>query len=280
MIFDCKNYVKNTLEETKSIVKLCNLKPILGIITFSTFDKGTQSYLKGIIKDCEEVGIECRIRNTEASLLYTTIYNLKKENVDGIILMAPYPKGISYSYISTILTKTLDIDNFLNRNDCSECTIEAVSTIMVNICKYIDYSVSGKKVLIINRSERIGLPLSRLFLKLDAAVTICHSKVSKDDIIKYAKNSDIIISATSIPHFLTEDNIKEDSILFDLGTGVENGHIVGDFDTEGCKDKALMITPNPSGIGLVTRSCLIGKVLSNNIVFNKTIKALSEHPMD
>ena len=118
----------------------------------------------------------------------------------------------------------------------------------------------GKNVVIIGRSNIVGKPLSQCLLNKNATITICHSKTK--NIKEITKNADILIAAVGRPHFVTEDMVKDDAVVIDVGINRnEDGKLIGDVDFENVERKASYITPVPGGVGPMTIAMLMNNVV-------------------
>ena len=98
-----------------------------------------------------------------------------------------------------------------------------------------------------------------MLLNEGATVTVCHSRT--EDIKKHTLNADIVISATGIKHLITEDMIKEGTVVIDTGCIVEDGKVYGNVDFDRVSKKASLITPQVGGIGPVTIAMFLRNVI-------------------
>ena len=146
---------------------------------------------------------------------------------------------------------------FLGKKDAIiPCTSKAV----IETLDFYNIDLTGKKVVVVGRSNIVGKPLIPQLLAKNATVTVCHSKTKNID--EELRQADVIVMAIGKAKFLKKEQIKEGAILIDVGINFENGKIVGDIDYEDIKDKASMCTPVPGGIGTVTNALLIDNIIS------------------
>ena len=122
--------------------------------------------------------------------------------------------------------------------------------------------MKGKHVVVVGKSNIVGLPMSLLLLKNQATVTICHSETK--DIVKHLKMADIVVSACGCPRMIKKDWLKEGVVVIDIGitsipdsTRKRGYRLVGDVDFENVKDIASAITPVPGGVGPMTVAMLL-----------------------
>jgi len=132
----------------------------------------------------------------------------------------------------------------------------------IEIMKRNGVNLSGKNVVVLGRSNIVGIPISMLCLQENATVTICHSKTL--DIESHMRRADIVIAAIGIAKFVKVENVKAGVIVVDVGiNSIEDStrksgyRLVGDVDFEGVKTVASMITPVPGGVGPMTVAILM-----------------------
>ena len=146
---------------------------------------------------------------------------------------------------------------FKKKDALIPCTSKAV----IEVLDYYKINITGKKVVVVGRSNIVGKPLIPQLLAKNATVTICHSKT--ENLKEYTLMADVIIMAIGKPNFLKKDYIKDGAILIDVGINFYNGKMVGDIDFEDIKNKASKCTPVPGGIGVVTNSLLIQNIIKS-----------------
>lgn len=224
------------------------------------------SYVSGKEKACIYIGI----KNTTIKLpediseeeLLGMIANYNNDDsVDGILVQLPLPKHISEKKVIEAINIKKDVDGFHPLNVAnlwlkSPCMYPCTPK---GICKLIDESginVQGKRVVVLGRSNIVGLPISKLLLDRNATVTICHSKT--EDLPSISSQADILIAAIGKARFVKKEMIKEGSIVIDVGINRdEEGKLCGDVDFDDCFDKAGFITKVPGGVGPMTITCLM-----------------------
>lgn len=270
-----------TLEVKSSVEELIakNIHPKLMIVRVGERPDDL-SYEKSAIKRMEGCGIECEVTTMPVDISQDDfIEKLKAVNDDasvhGILLFRPLPKQIDENVVKHIISPEKDIDCFNPANVAkiaegdktgfAPCT----PTAAMEILKYNNIELKGKRAAVIGRSLVVGKPMALLLLGEDATVTICHSKTS--ELSRVAAEADILIAAIGKARMITDDFVKEGAVVIDVGINVDaDGNLCGDVDTEKCKDKASFITPVPAGVGSVTTAVLAKHVLkacclANNI---------------
>lgn len=258
--------VKNGVKELKSK----NIKPKLMIVRVGERNDDI-SYEKSAVKRMKSCNIECEVTVMPEDISQEDfIGKLKSVNDDeavhGILLLRPLPEQIDENAVKHIIDPRKDIDCFNNINVAkvtegdkrgfAPCTPTAV----MEILKYNNIPLRGKRAAVIGRSMVVGKPMALLLLSEDATVTICHSKT--ENLEKVAAEADILIAAIGMAGMITEGFVKEGAVVIDVGINVDaDGKLCGDVDTENCKEKASFITPVPGGVGSVTTAVLAKNVL-------------------
>ena len=258
ILINCKEIANEIKTNIKNKILECKRErnPILYVIQVGD-NSASESYIKGKKKDCEDVGIVCKLVHLHESISENDLIDLirditKNEECDGIIVQLPLPSHIDKNHIIDVIPKEKDVDGFRKDSDYIPCT-------PAGIMKVLDkFDITGKDCLIINRSNIVGRPLVNLLLDKDATVTIAHSKTK--DLHTKIKNADIIITAVGIPNFITTNMISNDKIFIDVSINRnEDGKLCGDIakETYNYLYRNSYITPVPNGIGLLTRAMLL-----------------------
>lgn len=258
--------IKSGVEELKAK----NIYPKLMIVRVGE-RSADLSYEKSAIKRMQDCGIECEVTALPQGICQDEfIEKLKSVNDDksvhGILLFRPMPKQIDENTVKHIISAEKDIDCFNPANVAKVAEGDKTGfapctpTAAMEILKYNNIQLKGKRAVVIGRSLVVGKPMAMLLLDEDATVTICHSKTS--ELPKVASEADILIAAIGKAKMITEDFIKEGAVVIDVGINVDSeGNLCGDVDTEKCKDKSSFITPVPAGVGSVTTAVLAKHVL-------------------
>lgn len=258
-----KEILRTQLEEMVGNAKEI---PQLAIIQVGD-DPASNSYIKGKMKDCNEIGLQCVLHKLPETAsednLGRTVYALSNnKNVYGIIIQLPIPARLNLENAQGVLVPEKDVDGFKYGSPYEPCTPYGIMT-------YLDYNnvnIDGANVVIIGRSDIVGKPLARMMTERNATVTLCHSHTK--DITQFTKTADIIVVAVGKEKFLTADMIGDNKpIIIDVGINKNaQGKLCGDVDYDNVISKCTDCTPVPGGIGLITRTMLLAN----------TIKAISE----
>ena len=267
MILDGKKVSSEIILDLENKIKALNKEINFAIIWVGN-DSASSIYVNNKIKKCESIGIKTTLYHLEESIteedLITLINKLNNDSsVNGILLQSPVPKGINITNCFNMIAPEKDIDGFSNQSVGNlvlgnKGFISCTPLGIIKLLDYYDIDVSGKHVVIINRSNIVGKPLMHLLIERDATVTMCHSKTI--DLEKYTKDADILITAVGKANFITKEMIKEQAIIIDVGISRVDGKVCGDVDFEDVVLKAAYITPVPGGVGPMTIAMVINNI--------------------
>ena len=244
------------------------IKPCLAVIQIGD-DPASNSYIRSKEKACNEIGIyfkHIKFNETvkEIEVINKILELNNDEYVHGILLQLPLPEGFNQDKLINYIARNKDVDGltdinvgklFNNKPGMVSCTPLGI----MKLFEKENIDVKGTNVTIVGRSNLVGKPLLGLLLNNDATVTICHSKT--ENLKKHTKNADILIVAVGKKHFITEDMVKEDAIVIDVGINKEDGKLYGDVDFSKVKTKVKKITPVPGGVGPMTVAMLMTNVI-------------------
>jgi len=243
-------------------------------------DGGSETYVAGKVKACEEVGFKSTLIRYEADIaeadLLKTVDELNRNSdIDGFIVQLPLPDHISEQKVIEAIDPKKDVDGFhpvnLGRMVLGlPAFVSATPSGILELIRRYGISTSGKSCVVVGRSNIVGKPMSILLsLKAnpgDATVTLCHSRTRNlPDIIRSA---DIIIAALGKPEFVTADMVKEGAVVIDVGiTRIKSAvtksgwKLIGDVKFDEVAPKCSFITPVPGGVGPMTIVSLLKNTL-------------------
>jgi methylenetetrahydrofolate dehydrogenase (NADP+)/methenyltetrahydrofolate cyclohydrolase len=271
--------------ETQGLYKKTKKSPGLAVILVGK-NTASQSYVRGKKNACEKAGFKSFSYDfpdgiSEAELLKLIKKLNKDKKVDGILVQLPLPENINEEKIINAIAFEKDVDGFhpenvgklwTNQDDgFFPCTPFGV----IELLKRYKIETSGKKVVIIGRSNIVGKPLAGLFLRneINSTVTVCHSRTK--NLSNVAKTADILVSAIGVAGFVTPEMVKEGAVVIDVGINrvssdcAKGYEICGDVDFKPVAEKASYITPVPGGVGPMTITMLLKNTL---ISFKRRVK--------
>ena len=243
-------------------------------------DGPSQTYVNSKINACKEVGFKSSLFKydnniTEKKLLEEIGKINNDDDIDGFIVQLPLPNSINQENIFNCVNPNKDVDGFhpLNYGKMTlgiDSVVPATPHGILELIKRYKIDLNGKKCLVIGRSQIVGRPISILLSQskefCNATVTLAHSRTL--NLNELTLDADVIISAIGRPEFLTENMVKEGSIIIDVGISrvkddnSNKGYkIVGDVDFKNVSKKASFITPVPGGVGPMTIAMLLRNTL-------------------
>ena len=229
----------------------------------------SQIYVRNKEKSANEVGLKSDVirypDSVEENTVLEKISELNKdETVSGILVQLPLPKHIDKQKVIEAIDPSKDVDGFhpMNVGNLSsgyESSVPCTPLGCYLLIKKIEPNLSGKKAVVVGRSNLNGKPMAQLLLKENCTVTIVHSKTK--DLKQECLRADILVAAVGVPKLVKKDWVKENSIIIDVGINKVGDKIVGDVDFDAVKDKSKAITPVPGGVGPMTIACLLKNTL-------------------
>ena len=251
-------------DEVTKLKKKFNNVPGLTVILIGELAP-SQIYVRNKEKSAKEVGLNSEVikypNDVDEKTILQKIKDLNEDtSVSGILVQLPLPKHIDKKKVIDSISPYKDVDGFhpMNVGNLSsgyESLIPCTPLGCYFLLKSVEPNLSGKKVVIIGRSNLNGKPMAQLLLKENCTVTITHSKTI--NLKSECLEADIIIAAVGIPELVKGDWVKKDSIIIDVGINKTEKGIVGDVDFEQVSKKAKALTPVPGGVGPMTIACLI-----------------------
>ena len=271
-ILDGKEFSKKLKQNIKEKVSEYKVEynKVPKLVTIMVGDsEASKTYVNMKEKACLNVGIDpvnvqLEKCTTEELIEIINQYN-DDPTVSGIMIQHPLPKSLDEKKCVEAIKSEKDVDgltesNFaklcFNQEGLFPCTPKGI----IELIKEYNIDLTGKKVLIIGRSQILGKPLSMMMLNENATVTIAHSKT--EEIEKLTKRADVVCACLGKPNFVKPEWVKKGTILIDAGYNAGN---IGDIDAEAYK-KASYYTPVPGGVGPVTVAELLNQTL---IAFEK-----------
>ena len=225
----------------------------------------SQIYVRNKEKSANEVGLKSEVikypDTVEEKTVLEKIEELNNdESVSGILVQLPLPKHIDKQKVIETITPSKDVDGFhpMNVGNLSsgyESSVPCTPLGCYLMIKKIEPNLSGKKAVIVGRSNLNGKPMTQLLLKENCTVTITHSRTK--DLKAECLEADIIVAAVGIPELVRGDWVKKDAIVIDVGINKTENGLVGDVAFDEVSKVAKALTPVPGGVGPMTIACLL-----------------------
>lgn len=238
--------------------------PALAVVVVGK-DAPSAVYLHKILDGCRKVGIEDRLVElgsdaTEADV-GAVLRSLQADpRIAGIITQMPLPPGIPLRSVIDVLDPLRDIDGIhpLNAGLLSlgyDGFLPATAHAAVEILRSSGIAISGRRAVVVGRSNVVGKPAALLLLRENATVTVCHSRTP--DLAAVLRTADIVVVAVGHPGLVTGDMLKTGAVVVDVGINVVDGRLVGDVDFDSAAPVASAIAPVPGGVGPLTNAILL-----------------------
>ena len=225
----------------------------------------SQIYVRNKEKSANEVGLKSEVikypDTVEEKTVLEKIEELNKdETISGILVQLPLPKHIDKQKVIETIAPSKDVDGFhpMNVGNLSsgyESSVPCTPLGCYLMIKKIEPNLSGKKAVIVGRSNLNGKPMTQLLLKENCTVTITHSRTK--DLKAECLEADIIVAAVGIPELVKGDWVKKDAIVIDVGINKTGNGLVGDVAFDEVSKVAKALTPVPGGVGPMTIACLL-----------------------
>ena len=264
-IIDGKQYAATLRAEIREKIERAGIQPGLAVVIVGQ-DPASQIYVRNKIKACAEVGIRSFAyelpETATQEQLETLLEELAKSNeVHGILLQLPLPKGFDADSAMEKIPVEKDVDGFskenlglltLHKERIVACTPSGI----MKLLEHYKIDVTGKNAVVLGRSDTVGKPMAMLLLNANATVTVCHSKTQ--NLKEICQSADILVSAIGKAKYVTADMVKDGAIVIDVGMNRDgNGKLCGDVDFDEVSKKASFITPVPGGVGPMTITMLM-----------------------
>jgi len=250
-------------------------KPHLAAILVGN-NPASEAYVGSKVKSCESLGFDSTLLRfnediTEAFLINEVQRLNDDDAIDGILVQLPLPRHISPDAVINAISPAKDVDGFhpisQGKMMLGQPTfLPATPYGIMLMLEHYNINIDGLHCVVIGRSNIVGTPMTILLSRNtnpgNATVTLCHSRTK--NLRDISREADIIIAAIGKPKFVTEEMIKENAVVIDVGINrvkdetKKSGYaLTGDVDFEKVAPKAGYITPVPGGVGLMTIAALL-----------------------
>ncbi|MEE0971269.1 MAG: bifunctional methylenetetrahydrofolate dehydrogenase/methenyltetrahydrofolate cyclohydrolase [Bifidobacterium ruminantium] len=271
--------IKKGLATRVETLKARGIEPGLGTILVGS-DPGSVKYVAGKHADCAEIGVNSIKRELPEDATFEQIAETVRElNADpactGYIVQLPLPKGVDENAIIDLIDPRKDADG-MHPYNLGELVLHAKGDVttplpctprgVIELLRAYDVDLNGKEVCVLGRGITIGRTIGLLLTRksVNATVTLCHTGTK--DVRDHMRRADVIVAAMGSAGFVKPDDIKEGAVLVDVGVSrvfdEEAGRyrVKGDVD-KACYEKVSAYTPNPGGVGPMTRAMLLQNVV-------------------
>ena len=226
----------------------------------------SQTYVKNKERAAAKIGILSKVEKLPETISEEELLaEIDKYNQDsrfhGILVQLPLPKHIDEEKILLAIDPKKDVDGFhpmnlgrlfVGKPEMIPCTPYGI----MKMFEAYDIDLTGKRAVVIGRSNIVGKPMAQLLLMKNATVTIAHSKTKH--LAEVAKEADILVVAIGRGHFVTKEFVKPGAVVIDVGMNRnQEGKLIGDVAFDEVSEIASYITPVPKGVGPMTITMLM-----------------------
>ena len=268
ILIDGKKEAANLREDLKQEVLVLKEKfnkvPGLTVILIGDMVP-SQIYVRNKEKSANEVGLKSEVikypEAIEEKIVLEKIEELNKDQtVSGILVQLPLPKHIDKQKVIETISPSKDVDglhpmNVGNLSSGYQGSIPCTPLGCYLLIKKVEPNLTGKKAVMIGRSNLNGKAMAQLLLQEDCTVTITHSKTK--NLKAECLAADIIVAAVGIKELVKGDWVKKDAIVIDVGINKTDKGLIGDVDFKEVSKIARALTPVPGGVGPMTIACLL-----------------------
>lgn len=262
-----KKWKDNAAQRTQALIEK-GVTPHLAVVVAGE-NPASQVYVHNKENACNRAGIRSTVLRlpescTQEELEGAVLALNADEQVHGILVQLPLPKGLDEARVLALIDPKKDVDSFhaMNAGKLMSGQPGFVPCTPLGVMKLLeayDIPTRGKHAVVIGRSNIVGKPMAMLLLAADATVTICHSKT--ENLAEIARQADILVAAVGRPNFVTGEMIKPGAAVIDVGINRVNGELIGDVNAKEAAEKAAYLTPVPGGVGQMTIAMLLSNTL-------------------
>ena len=271
-VLDGKAVAKSIREELAGRVAELRAKgitPGLGTVLVGD-DPGSHTYVRGKHRDCEQVGIAGIRRDLPATAGQEEVEQAVRElNEDpactGYIVQLPLPKGLDEGRVLELIDPLKDADGLQPVNLgrlvlMEEAPLPCTPRGIVELLGRYDVPLRGAEVVVVGRGVTVGRPLGLLLTRRseNATVTLCHTGTR--DLAAHTRNADVVVAGAGVPGLITPDMVKPGAAVLDVGVTRTDSGLAGDV-APGVDEVAGYLSPNPGGVGPMTRAMLLVNVV-------------------
>jgi len=278
ILLDGKKTAEEFQENIKNEIKELKIQPGLAVVLVGE-RKDSQTYVKMKRQAAEQVGIKFFLEEKPSTITQEDLLKAVKElnnnkEVHGLIVQLPLPSHINEKEILDAVSYEKDIDGFhplnigaLTMKGREPKFVPCTPKGCIELLERSGISLDGKHVVVLGRSNTVGIPAAMLALHKNATVSICHSRTK--NIEEIVRQADVLIAAVGRAEMVKKEWLKEGVVVIDVGinsvpdaTRKQGYRLVGDVDYEGARQKASLITPVPGGVGPMTVAMLLQNTLN------------------
>lgn len=261
------------IEDLKKKTESLKVKPGLAVVLVGN-NPASQVYVKNKILACQKIGFYSEqillSENASRDEIFSHLERLNKsKKIHGILVQYPLPSNLSYleKEINEFINPQKDVDcfnpvnigkMFLSKSNSEKIFFPCTPKGIITLLKYYQIEITGKKAVVVGRSNLVGKPAAFMLCNEGATVTVTHSKTQ--NLFELTAEADILLVAVGKKNFIKKEAVKEGAVVIDVGINRDEKGIAGDVDYNDVFEKAGAITPVPGGVGSMTIASLMSNV--------------------
>ena len=264
-----KKIEEQVAKDVKTLKEGSGHTPGLAVILVGS-DPASQAYVGMKKKACDRAGFYSVTHEMPADISQDAIENTIKmmnlnPSIDGILIQLPLPEQIDTTKLLELVAPNKDVDGFHPYNVGRLTTgldgfVPCTPLGVMELLSEYNIDPKGMNAVVVGASNIVGKPMAALLLNANATVQVTH--IFTKDLKACTLNADIVLVGAGVINLITEDMVKEDAIIIDIGINrAPNGKLVGDVDFENVAPKSSYITPVPGGVGPMTIAMLLQNTL-------------------
>ncbi len=252
-------------EEIRRFVRERGQAPGLVIVLVGG-DAASSVYSKAILRIADDIGVRARLEQlptaTSSDELRATLLYLNADpTVHGIIVQMPLPTHLSQKMVADTIAASKDVDGISPRSAGNlflglPSFLPSTAAAVMEILERTHMPLTGKRVVIVGRSNVVGKPLAMMLLQKNATVTVSHSRTT--NLADFTRQADVLIAAVGRANMITASMVRPGAVVIDVGiNALPEGGIAGDVDFASVREVASALTPTPGGVGPLTNVMLL-----------------------
>lgn len=259
--------IKGELRERIAALQARGITPGLGTVLVGD-DPGSQWYVNAKHKDCAEVGITSIRKDLPATATQAEVEAVidelnDDENCTGFLIQQP--TGLDEVALLSRVKPEKDVDGLhpVNLGKLvlgEEAPLPCTPMGVIELLRRYDVPLNGAEVVVVGRGLTVGRPLGLILTRRseNATAILCHTGTK--DLAAHTKNADVIVAAAGVPGLITKDMVKQGAAVLDVGVSRVGGKVAGDIAPD-VAEVAGFMSPNPGGVGPMTRALLLTNVV-------------------
>lgn len=265
----CAQQVRAKIKLEVDKLKVRGIIPGLAVVLVGN-DPASCIYVRNKERGCAEVGMKSEVirlpeSTSEKELLELVDQLNARTDINGVLVQLPLPQHINEEKVILAISPDKDVDGFHPYNVGRLVTghpslVSCTPLGCMELIKTTGIDLTGKRAVVVGRSNIVGKPMAALLLQQHATVTVCHSRTK--NLAELTKTADVLVAAVGKANFISGDMIKPGAVVIDVGMNrLESGKLAGDIDFAGASQVAGWLTPAPGGVGPMTITMLLYNTL-------------------